>query len=316
MAEVSVALADTLRSERQRIGQVPTLEGDGVPYIINGMRDLLARGENLPTLPTVVFQLHQVLDNERAGTGEVAAIIERDPALTARLLRAANSAAFSRSGDRIGSVSSAVNRLGINQVRAICIVLAVVKAFHSREGGLDHQAFWIHSAAVGMTARHLWERFGKDPAIAADDLYVAGLLHDVGLLVLEQHFTKEYDEVRQAMSREPSRLWQVEEEHLGMDHGAVGGLLLGRWSLPEYIAEAVTNHHHPHQAEDQLREVCRIVQAAEVLCMETGAGLGEEGLPDCSASDVLTELGADERGIETLLGEIPTIAERAGQFLA
>ena len=72
-------------------------------YIINGMRVLLERGEQLPTLPTVVFQLHQVLEDEHAGPGDVAAIIERDPALTTRLLRAANSAAFSRGGDRIGS---------------------------------------------------------------------------------------------------------------------------------------------------------------------------------------------------------------------
>src|SRR5512147_807202 len=113
------------------------------------MRDLLARGENLPTLPTVVFQLHRVLDDEHAGAADVAAIIERDPALTARLLRSANSAAFSRSGERIGSISSAVSRLGVNQVRAICIVLAVVKAFSRKAGGLDHQVFWTHSAAVG-----------------------------------------------------------------------------------------------------------------------------------------------------------------------
>lgn len=284
-------------------------------YIINGMRDLLARGENLPTLPTVVFQLHRVLDDEHAGTRDVAAIIERDPALTARLLRAANSAAFSRGGDRVGSISSAVTRLGVNQVRAICIVLAVVKAFHRRLGGLDHEAFWIHSAAVGMTARRLWERFGHDPTIAPDDIYVAGLLHDSGLLVLEQHFSREYDEIRQAMTLEPGRLWEVEEGHLGMDHGAVGGLLLGRWSLPPYIAEAVTNHHHPHQAEDQFSVVCRIVQAAEVLCSESGAGLPEEGLVDCSSSDVLGELGADEGEIEAMRGEIPRLAEQAGQFL-
>lgn len=286
-----------------------------MPYIINGMRDLLAKGENLPTLPTVVFQLHKVLDDEHAGAGDVAAIIERDPSLTARLLRAANSAAFSRGGDRIGSVSSAVTRLGVNQVRAICIVLAVVKAFHSRAGGLNHNNFWIHSAAVGMTARRLWDRFGRDDAINSDDLYVAGLLHDAGLLVLEQHFRQEYAEVRGAMGVETSRLWQVEEAHLGMDHGAVGGLLLGRWSLPQFICEAVTNHHHPHQAEAQFREICRVVQAAEVLCTEFGAGLADEGAADCSPSDVLGELGADEAEIEAMVAEIPRLALKAGQFL-
>lgn len=286
-----------------------------MPYIINGMRELLAKGENLPTLPTVVFQLHRILDDEHVGARDVALVIERDPALTARLLRAANSAAFSRGGDRIGSVSTAVTRLGVNQIRSICIVLAVVKAFHSRAGGLNHQTFWIHSAAVGMTARHLWECFGQDSSITADDLYVAGLLHDAGLLVLEQHFPKEFTEVREAVTLSGGRFWQLEEEHLGMDHGAVGGLLLGRWSLPQFICEAVTNHHHPHQAGEQFQEIARVVQAAEVLCTESGAALAEEGQADYSANDVLTELGASESDIEAVMAEIPKLAERAGQFL-
>jgi HD-like signal output (HDOD) protein len=288
-----------------------------VPYIINGMRDLLARGENLPTLPTVVFQLHRVLDDERAGASEVAGIIERDPALTARLLRAANSAAFARPGnDRIGSVSAAVSRLGVNQVRAVCIVLAVVKAFHTRAGGLDHQEFWIHSAAVGMTARRLWERYGSDPSISADDVYVAGLLHDAGLLVIEQHFPSEFTEVLTSRATLDSRLWQVEEDHLGMDHGAVGGLLLGRWSLPGFISEAVTNHHHPLQAEDQFQAVCRMVQAAEILCSEVGAGLPEEGPADAPASEALGELGLPDEEVDYLLKEVPAIAERARTFMA
>ena len=288
-----------------------------MPYIINGMRDLLAKGENLPTLPTVVFQLHRVLDNENAGPKDVAAIIERDPALTARLLRAANSAAFARpGGDRVGSVSMAVSRLGVNQVRAVCIVLAVVKAFHSRAGGLDHQEFWIHSAAVGMLARKLWDRYGDNPEISSDDIYVAGLLHDAGLLVIEQHFPREFDEVLTSRSAQNARLWQVEEDHLGMDHGAVGGLLLGRWSLPAFTAEAVTNHHHPAQADEQWQRVCRVVQAAETLCIEGGVGLAEEGPADCSAADVLTDLGAGEGEVEEWLGAVTKTAESARMFLS
>ena len=109
--------------------------------IIHGMRDLVAKGENLPTLPTVVFQLHGILDKETAGAADVASVIERDPSLTARLLRTANSAAFTRGSEPVGAVSVAVARLGVSQVRAICIALAVVKAFGGRSVTLDHQTF-------------------------------------------------------------------------------------------------------------------------------------------------------------------------------
>ncbi|HWA15015.1 MAG TPA: HDOD domain-containing protein [Gemmatimonadales bacterium] len=287
-----------------------------MPYIINGMRDLLERGDNLPTLPTVVFQLHRVLDDERAGANDVAAIIEKDPALTARLLRAANSAAYSRGGDRLGSVSAAVARMGVNQVRAVCIVLAVVKAFAHREGGLDHETFWIHSATVGALARQLWDRFGDKPTVAGEDAYVAGLLHDTGLLVLEQHFFDDFAGVLDVRKEHGGRLWQMEEQHLGLDHGAVGGLLLGRWSLPPYIGEAVTNHHHPHQADESYQQLARVIQAAEVLATAGGAGLAEEGEADFSPSDVLTELGASEEDIEEILASVPILAERCRQFLS
>lgn len=286
-----------------------------MPYIINGMRDLLAKGDNLPTLPTVVFQLHKVLDDENAGSADVAAIIERDPALTSRLLRAANSAAFSRGGDRLGSVNGAVTRLGVNQIRAICIALAVVKAFRAKLGGIDHHAFWVHSAAVGMLSRQIWNSVGEG-SLTGDDLYVAGLLHDAGLLVLEQFFPREFGEVLDARAISGARLWQVEEEDLGMDHGAVGGLLLGRWSLPQALVEAVTNHHHPHQADEQFQSASRVVQAAEVLCTEHGAAMTEEGPADCSPEDVLTELGMDEEGIRRVMAEVPAIAVKAAQFLA
>ncbi len=287
-----------------------------MPYIINGMRDLLERGDNLPTLPTVVFQLHRVLDDERAGAADVAGIIEKDPALTARLLRAANSAAYSRGGDRLGSVSAAVARMGVNQVRTVCIVLAVVKAFAHREGGLDHEAFWIHSAAVGVTARRLWGQYGDNPSITVEDAYVAGLLHDTGLLVLEQHFFKDFAEVLANRKESGGRLWQREEQQLGLDHGAVGGLLMGRWSLPAFIGEAVTNHHHPHMAEEAHLGLCRVIQAAEVLCSVGGAGLEEEGEVDCSPADVLGELGATDEDVDAFVAEVPVTAERARQFLS
>jgi HD-like signal output (HDOD) protein len=286
-----------------------------MPYIINGMRDLLERGDNLPTLPTVVFQLHRVLDDERAGANDVAGIIEKDPALTARLLRAANSAAFSRGGDRLGSVSAAVARMGVNQVRAVCIVLAVVKAFARREGGLDHEAFWIHAATVAGLSQKLWSRFGDKPTISTDDAYVAGLLHDTGLLVLEQHFFDDFVRVLELRKENGGRLWQLEELHLGLDHGAVGGLLMGRWSLPDYICEAVTNHHHPHQADESYQRLCRVIQAAEVLATTGGAGLPEEGDADFSPADVLLELGVEESEIDALVAMVPATAERARLFL-
>jgi HD-like signal output (HDOD) protein len=286
-----------------------------VGYIIQGMRDLLAKGQDLPTLPTVVFQLHKVLDDERVSDREVAAIIERDPALTGRLLKAANSAAFAR-GAPVSSVQAAISRLGVNQVRAICIVLAVVRSFGHRAGGLDHQRFWEHSATVAMMAQRIWDVVGQSRAVSGDDVYVAGLLHDAGLLILEQFFQRDFLEARQAQTQLGIPLWKCEEEHLGMDHGTVGGLLLGRWSLPALIAEAVTNHHHPEEAEEGSRPVARVVAAAEAFCTANGCGLPVEGPADLPETAALTAVGCPDDQIAALLSLLPGMAEKAEQFLA
>lgn len=274
---------------------------------IQGLQALLRSGTDLPTLPDVVFRLHAVLDDEHASGHDVAAVIERDPALTARLLRVANSAAFSRGGDRLASPLAAIQRLGISQVRAICLVLAVVQAFGERRRSFDPRAFWRHSAAVGAVARTLWERLhGRGPA--ADDAYVAGLLHDVGVLILDQFFSAEFDAVLSAREELDIPLWQQEEDQLGMDHGQVGGLLLGSWSLPAAVVDAVTSHHTPREAPEPHLALCRVVHASEAVCAALGAGLPHEGPSDVPAAEALQLLGFGAGELEALLGELRATA--------
>jgi HD-like signal output (HDOD) protein len=281
------------------------------------MRDLLARGQDLPTLPVLVFQLHHALDDEHAGPGAVAEVITRDPALTARLLKAANSAAFSNGGSQLGSVFSAVQRLGVRQVRAICIALAVVRAFSGRGGGasLNHDRLWKHSAMVGLLARQLWAEFGRAPSVSSDDAYVAGLLHDTGLLILEQFFARDFAEARRVQEKSGLPLWQCEEEVYGMNHGAVGGLLLGRWALPPAICEAVSCHHHPEEVTEEFRELARVLHAAEILGSGEATVLAAEGPADGAPADALAALGAGPAEIEQVLQEVPRVAEWASGFL-
>ena len=112
------------------------------------LTEFLQQGKDLPTLPEIVLELHAALDDELSSDGQITGIIEADPALASRLLRVANSAFFNR-GDRIGTVLAAIQRLGVNRVRSICIVLDIVKWSSARNGALNHREFWAHSAAVG-----------------------------------------------------------------------------------------------------------------------------------------------------------------------
>jgi HD-like signal output (HDOD) protein len=120
---------------------------------------------------------------------------------------------------------------------------------------------------------------------------VAGLLHDVGLLVIDQFFPDEFDRLAALRQEIELPLWQHEEDLLGMDHGDVGGLLLGSWSLPPAVVDAVTYHHRPHEAPEQHRGVCQTVHAAEVLCTELGRGLSDEQPMGAESSTALAALG-------------------------
>lgn len=283
-----------------------------------GLQQLLRSDSNLPTLPIIVFQLHRVLDNELVTTREIVDLIERDPALAARTLRAANSAFLSRGGDRIGSIEAAVGRLGVNHIRSMCIVLAVVRAFTSRKEGLDHERFWEHSAAVGLVAERLARDLELDHTVVGSDVYVAGLLHDVGHLILDQFFPDEFQSVLQAVTEENQSSWRIEEERLGMDHGEIGGLLLGRWGLPQAAIDAVTRHHHAPpdgEASGRLVSLTHLVWAAEALCSATGLDLPQEGLAETPPAEVLRVLGIPAEAHAALLQEVGALGERARQVL-
>ncbi len=287
-----------------------------MPYIFPRLQQIISRGEDLPTLPTIVLQLHRVLDDPRAGPARVAQVIEQDPALTTRLLRVVNSAFFAGGGPRLTSVPAAVAKLGMNHIRSTCLVMAVVKAFGKQSGRFDHEQFWAHSATVAELASRLWARVGDERTVSSDDAYVVGLLHDVGLLVIDQHFPDELTELLLTRDDDSAPLATLEEAQMGIDHGAVAGLLLGRWSLPPFVADAVTHHNHPKEAPAEFRQLAMVLAAVEAMCWEMDLGLPIEGRPVEPAAVWLRALGVPAREVRGIIAETEEVHFQAAGFLA
>lgn len=279
-----------------------------------GLQDLLRSDTPLPTLPVAVFQLHQALERTDTTEASVVGIIERDPALASRTLAAANAVRLSQGGAAAGSIAEAVGSLGVDQVRSMCIALGVVRAFEGRDGGLDYERFWEHSIAVGMVAERLAQELSP-AAMLGVDIYVAGLLHDVGHLVLAHHFPDLFREIAREVAAGPEPAWQVEEARLGLDHGEIGGLLLGRWAFLRPIVDAVTFHHHPAMGPAVHLPVVRVVWAAEALCSAAGLDLPHEGLADVRSEEVLETLGIPRNEERSLLAEIGRVGETAREVL-
>ncbi len=277
------------------------------------LETLLQSGQQLPTLPVLIVQVQRAVASEMSGLRDIGLIIERDPALTARVLRVANSALFTR-GDPVTTIGAAVARLGMGTVRSLCLAVGAVRAFGSSQQRLDHRRYWEHSAAVGMVAERLTEVSTSYPSVEGAEAYVAGLLHDVGLLIMDQFFPAEFASIQAEMDAEGVPRYRAELSRLGIDHGGVARLVLRRWQLPTQVIAGAAAHHNPAECAIGAEGLARMVWGAEALCAASGLDLPQEGVAEVAPETVLAELGVPQNDWQSILVEVGHIGERARQF--
>ncbi len=203
--------------------------------------------KRLRPLPANTTRLLSEVDNPESSTSSVARLIAVDQALTAYVLQVANSAYLGYSSD-CTSPKDAVVRLGFKQIRSLVIGLTASGPLSQRLVGyrLGNHGLWTHSTAVAATSHWLATIFRyPDP----EEAYSAGLLHDLGKLVLDQFVMADYEKIMAAMKTHDIPMWQVEEELYGMDHANVGGHIAEQWDFPAVLADAIRHHHAPHQSQ-------------------------------------------------------------------
>ncbi len=264
------------------------------------LQAFLRAGTELPTLPASVLELQTALVGEEIALGDLVGVIERDPPLAARLLRAANSVLYSRGGDRVSTLGPAIGRIGLRQLRSIALAGSVLTLFKARSASLRPEVFWAHSAAVGAAARVLATQCGG--GVDPEECYTAGLLHDVGLLVLDQFFPDDYALIAGQRLELELPWWQQEEDTFGLDHGEIGGLLLGHWSLPTPVVDAVTFHHRPTDAPATAHlKVVNVVHAAEMLVADSPLVLQDEGLAVDAAAAAVEMAGVETERVDDVM---------------
>ncbi len=231
----------------------------------SAVRDLVGRVTTLPS-PSKTYQaVMTAAADVEATAAQVASVIERDVAMTAKILQFVSSAFFGPR-QRITSIQNAIVYLGFNMVRSL-----VLSAEVFRSGAEPLSAIEQHSLAVAQVAAHV-AGAGHD----ADDAYLAGMLHDVGKLVARSAWPERSEATERAAADGRRPLDEVEAEILGASHAEVGGYLLGLWGLPYDIVEAVANHHRPERVEQPRFDVLAALYVADSLVHEAaGAPLPE-----------------------------------------
>lgn len=194
----------------------------------------------LPTIPTVMSQVLSALDNPNLSATQLASIIERDQTLTAKVLRVANSP-FYGFARRISTIDLAVVILGINVLKEIVLSLLVQKFFSRLSKNMfDVKSFWNYSLFCGSSARLIARKLGYK---LAGEAFVAGLMHDLGILIIIENFRKQFGEIRKLQKTKGMSLVEAEMEILQATHSEVGLWLAEKWNLPPRLCLAIKNHH-------------------------------------------------------------------------
>ncbi len=197
---------------------------------------------DLPTLPVIAMEVNKLFLKDDITIERLSRTLEKDPAITAKILKLVNSAFFGLPA-RIGSISEAVLLLGFNSVRNAVISASIIQAFSGTTCLKDFNItdFWRHSLSVAMVAKALAE---KSRFKTADECFLAGLLHDIGKIVLSQFFPDLFRAVWQYAHQNNLTFHAAEQAKEMLLHADIGGYLAGKWQFPHELVEAITLHHN------------------------------------------------------------------------
>jgi HD-like signal output (HDOD) protein len=241
----------------------------------------------VPAFPVVAIKTLQVMSRERGELSELSELISSDAAMSAGILRMANSALF-HIRIEISSVLQAIHMLGLDRVKGVVVTVAM-KAYLGQSIEVPVlRACWRHSLACASVA----EEFARASFMEADVAYTAGLMHDVGRLGLIAAYPTEYTDFLMNAENEPCDPMERERDLFGVDHCQAGQLLVTRWNLPKIFREVTLRHHDAFIAEDSaiLKLVRRSCRMADVL----GFGVVHPIQP-ISYEEILSDLSVRER---------------------
>lgn len=208
------------------------------------LRALVTGMHAIPSLPALYTAIKKEAESEDCSLKAIGEIIVQDLGMTAKLLQLVNSAYFGLCKE-VSTVEQAVNFLGLDTIQALVLSLDVFSKFPQDKVGLFHiDRLWVESMAIGSLARAIAKAERRAP-LEIEQAYTAGLLHDVGILMLAANSSDQYGAVLRKASMDRRTVWETEQNEFGATHAEVGAYLLGLWGLSDPIIEAVAYHHRP-----------------------------------------------------------------------
>ncbi len=259
----------------------------------------------LPTMPEVLTKINEVTAGANASADTVAAVVSKDPAVAANMLRIVNSAYYGLPV-RVSSIKLAVSVLGFNMTKKVALKAAVFSTFGKKREPIQHfdpLAFWKHAIYTGVAARALGQQSEQFADSNAEDLYIAGLLHDIGKIILLERACPKYLACLRKAAQSGRPQHEVEMEEFGFTHADVGSVLAIKWSLPEDLAIAIRYHHAPHK-DPFHRSLSSLIHLADSLAWQAGKPSTIGTAAPHVDRDVFATVGVDQEQLDALLPRI------------
>ncbi len=277
------------------------------------MEHILNQVGCLSPLPGTVLKLIQVINDPQSTVDQIVEAIRYDQAVTGQMLRIVNSAFFGRTRE-VESLHDAMRCLGT--VKVLQLVMAVhtnTLLCKPQQGyGMEPGILWKHSVGVAIASSIIGGRIGLGNHGL---LFTAGLLHDVGKVILNEYVTSEFGEIASRVAACHMSFPEAERQVLGVAHDEIGGQVAEKWQLPEVIVLGIRHHHQPN-ALDPPNAIVDALHLADCLCLLLGIGLGTDGLSYRSDEAVMERHGLRESDLELIGAQVLIEVQRVEEIFS
>ena len=283
---------------------------------------LIADAGDLPTLPAVASRVVSLVLDSQSSASDLEHIVTLDPVLSGSVLRMANSAYFGLP-EKVSELHKAIVMLGFSAVRNLTLT-ACLKSMYRPEfrfGTFTAEGLWLHSISVAvigqMLARRTWSSL-------ADDVFLAGILHDVGIIVEWNLLPQRFEQVVRGYEGTGLPFIEAEKRSLGFDHQACGAATLRHWKLHKDLVRLARHHHDPHSLPQDLQDdavkpaerILALIQLAECVCAERGDGFFDQPRNEEITGELLAKVGCQWCDYRAVVDELDAELQQARAILA
>lgn len=292
------------------VGNITTATTDGRATLSReaALRKLFSRLGELSSLPAAAQRVASLADDQSTSAKDLLQVVEGDAPLVAKILRRVNSSCYSLRR-RVADLPTALTVLGVREIRNLALTGYVSRIFEKGESYrvYSREHLWQHMVGVAATARVIAQSTGS---AAPEEAYVGGLLHDIGMILLDQHLHKHF---RQLIDRldEVTPTTQLEQAIFSFDHAQLGAFVAKQWDFPPQVVAAIQHHHAPDSYQGPHAGIVRVVALANYLVSDAGSpSLGVHNLPPVSES-LYRHLGLSDEKLASVKQRLESILTTA-----